>query len=68
MFYVIWPAKCGQIHWLFQTGTGKPEKLKYGYIGKWSRHISDKHRLIYEIHEEVVTVIVLSTFGHYKDK
>ena len=51
-----------------ETGTGNPEKLKYGYAGKWSRHISDKHRLIYEIHEDVVMVIVLSTFGHYKDK
>jgi toxin YoeB len=51
-----------------KTGTGKPEQLKYNYSGKWSRKISEKHRLIYEIDEEVVTVIVLSTFGHYKDK
>jgi toxin YoeB len=50
------------------TGTGRPEKLKYNYSGKWSRKISEKHRLIYEIHEEVVTVIVLSAFGHYEDK
>ena len=50
------------------TGSGKPEKLKYNYTGKWSRHISDKHRLIYEIHEDIVTVVVLSTFGHYQDK
>jgi toxin YoeB len=51
-----------------ETGSGKPEKLKYNYSGKWSRKISEKHRLIYEIHEEVVTVIVLSAFGHYEDK
>lgn len=51
-----------------ETGTGKPEQLKYGYTGKWSRHISDKHRLIYEIHEDIITVIVFSTFGHYEDK
>jgi len=51
-----------------ETGSGKPEKLKYNYSGRWSRKISEKHRLIYEIHEEVVKVIVLSTFGHYKDK
>jgi len=50
------------------TGTGKPEQLKYNYTGKWSRHISDRHRLIYEIHEDIVTVVVFSTFGHYKDK
>jgi toxin YoeB len=51
-----------------ETGSGKPEKLKDNYSGRWSRKISEKHRLIYEIHEEVVTVIVLSTFGHYGDK
>lgn len=51
-----------------ETGSGKPEKLKYNYSGKWSRKISEKHRLIYEICEEAVTVIVLSTFGHYRDK
>ncbi len=50
------------------TGTGKPEKLKYNYSGKWSRHIFDKHRLIYEIHEDTVTVVVFSTSGHYTDK
>lgn len=50
------------------TGSGKPEMLKYNYSGKWSRHISDKHRLIYEIHDDIVTVVVLSTFGHYQDK
>ena len=51
-----------------ETGTGRPEKLKYNYTGKWSRHISEKHRLIYEIHEDIITVFVLSTFGHYEDK
>jgi toxin YoeB len=51
-----------------ETGTGKPEKLKYSFSGKWSRKISEKHRLIYEIHDEVVTVIVLNAFGHYEDK
>ena len=50
------------------TGTGKPEKLKFNYAGKWSRHVSDKHRLIYEIHEDIVTVVVFSTFQHYADK
>lgn len=50
------------------TGTGKPEQLKYNYSGKWSRQITDKHRLIYEIQESIIKVIVLSTFGHYKDK
>ena len=50
-----------------ETGTGKPERLKFNYSGKWSRRISDKHRLIYEIRNEIVTVVVFSTFGHYED-
>ena len=27
-------------------GLGKPEPLKHGYNGCWSRRISDEHRLI----------------------
>lgn len=51
-----------------QTGTGKPEQLK-GYNGEvWSRRISKKHRLIYEIFETEVHVDVLTAYGHYCDK
>jgi len=49
-----------------ETGTGKPERLKY--VNKWSRRINDKHRLIYEIFEEIVTVEVVQAYGHYDDK
>ena len=51
-----------------QTGTGKPEQLKGGGGTLWSRHITKKHRLIYEIIETVVHVDVLSAYGHYDDK
>ena len=51
-----------------RTGTGKPEQLKGSRSGQWSRRISQKHRLIYEIEEEEVTVIVLAAYSHYKDK
>ncbi|MBR5729100.1 MAG: type II toxin-antitoxin system YoeB family toxin [Prevotella sp.] len=34
----------------------------------WNRRISQKHRLIYDIFEDVVQVIVLSAYGHYGDK
>lgn len=27
-----------------------------------------QHRLVYEINENVVTVVLLSAFGHYDDK
>ena len=51
-----------------KTGSGRP-KLLVGYDGeRWSRRITDKHRLVYEIFEEVVTVEVIQTYGHYDDK
>ena len=28
-------------------GIGKPEPLKYGASGAWSRRITDEHRLVY---------------------
>jgi toxin YoeB len=29
------------------TGIGKPEALKYGIAGAWSRRITEEHRLVY---------------------
>ena len=49
-------------------GTGKPEQLKHYQEPTWSRRISGEHRLVYEIQDEVVTVLMLSAFGHYGDK
>ena len=49
------------------TGTGKPERLRGDRAGQWSRRITSKHRLIYEIHDMQVTVIVLTAYGHYDD-
>ena len=51
-----------------QTGTGHPEQLKGDRTGQWSRTITKKHRLIYEIFETEVYVDVLSAYGHYDDK
>ena len=53
-----------------KTGTGKPKPLGGDRAGQWSRHISDKHRLVYTIDEdEVVSIVeVLSVWGHYGDK
>ena len=50
------------------TGTGKPEPLKGNRKGQWSRRITQEHRLIYEIHEDIVTVVLLTAWGHYDDK
>lgn len=51
-----------------RSGTGQPEVLKHDFQGLYSRRINRKHRLIYNIQDEVVTVIVLSAYSHYGDK
>jgi toxin YoeB len=51
-----------------KTGTGKPEEMKYNFVGCWSRRINNKHRLVYRIDNEIVTVIILQARGHYSDK
>ncbi|MDD7234011.1 MAG: Txe/YoeB family addiction module toxin [Bacteroidales bacterium] len=49
-----------------RTGTGQVEPLK-GYDGDvYSRRITHEHRLVYRIYDEVIEVLVLSAFGHYK--
>jgi toxin YoeB len=32
-------------------GLGKPEPLKHGLAGYWSRRINDEHRLVYKVEE-----------------
>lgn len=49
-----------------QSGTGKPEQLKGDKSGLWSRRINRKHRLVYKIEDEQVSVLVLSAYGHYE--
>lgn len=49
-----------------ETGTGQVEKLKHYEEETWSRRINDEHRLVYRIKEDVVIVLVLSVYGHYK--
>lgn len=51
-----------------KIGTGKPEPLGGDRADQWSRRISQKHRLIYEIEDLTVKVDVLSAYGHYDDK
>ena len=51
-----------------RTGTGKPEPLAGNRAGQWSRRISKKHRLVYEIHDTEVVVLILTAYGHYDDK
>jgi len=51
-----------------EKGTGKPHKLKYEQADIWSRNIDDRHRMLYTIDNEKVTVFVISLWGHYGDK
>ena len=44
-------------------GIGKPEQLKYDWIGYWSRRMNHEHRLIYEVHNN--KILVHSLKGHY---
>ena len=44
-------------------GIGKPEALKYGLAGKWSRRITDEHRFVYQIEDDII--LVFSLKGHY---
>ena len=51
-----------------KTGTGHPEPLKGKPEGRWSREITKKHRLVYQIIENQVIVLILTAYGHYEDK
>jgi len=41
------------------TGTGKPEPLKHGLSGYWSRRINDEHRIVYRPAEAVIFIAQL---------
>ena len=47
------------------TGIGKPEPLKEKLNGMWSRRITDEHRFIYTISNDLISVI--SMRGHYEN-
>ncbi|MCI4444054.1 MAG: Txe/YoeB family addiction module toxin [Lentimicrobium sp.] len=49
-------------------GVGKPEELKHGLTGFWSRQINLKDRMIYRVEADIVTVFVISAMGYYSDK
>ena len=50
------------------TGLGKPEVLKNGYNGLYSRQITQRHRLIYRVNDDTVIVLIISAYRHYSDK
>jgi toxin YoeB len=48
------------------AGIGKPEPLKFGLTGYWSRRIDEEHRLVYSTDE--TGLIILQCRYHYTDK
>ena len=38
------------------SGIGKPEPLKYGLSGTWSRRITEEHRIVYEIKDDEIRI------------
>lgn len=51
-----------------RTGTGHPEPLKGGKAVTYSRRLSANDRVIYDVYDDVVTVLILEIEGHYNDK
>ena len=52
-----------------RIGTGQVEQLKhYPYKQTWSRRLNQEYRLVYEIHDDVVIVKVISLMDHYGEK
>ncbi|AIR11881.1 Toxin component of Txe/YoeB family (plasmid) [Ligilactobacillus salivarius] len=45
------------------SGIGKPEPLKYGLSGTWSRRITEEHRIVYEIKDDEIRIY--SVRDHY---
>jgi toxin YoeB len=40
-------------------GIGKPEPLKHGLAGYWSRRINDEHRIVYKVENKSVYIAQL---------
>jgi len=40
-------------------GTGKPEPLRHGLSGYWSRRITDEHRIVYKVDKDSLHVAQL---------
>lgn len=44
-------------------GIGKPEPLKHGLSGYWSRRINDEHRIVYKHQND--TILIAQLRYHY---
>jgi len=48
-----------------RTGAGKPERLKHLSGEVWSRRITEKDRLVYDIQHDAI--IIIACRSHYDD-
>ena len=48
-----------------KSGTRQIETLKHFSEETFSRRINREHQLVYQIKDEIVTVLVFAVFGHY---
>jgi len=66
--YAFWQendkSKCKKIDELIKNtctdpfkGIGKPEPLKHALAGCWSRRITQEHRLVYQIKDDLITFL-----------
>ena len=44
-------------------GIGKPEPLKHGLSGYWSRRINDEHRIVYKFEDD--SILIANLRYHY---
>ena len=44
-------------------GVGKPEPLKYGLSGYWSRRVNDEHRIVYKFEND--SILIANLRYHY---
>lgn len=51
-----------------RTGRGKPQLKQHNLAGLYARKITDKHRLVYSVNDDIITVDIISAKGHYDDK
>jgi len=51
-----------------RSGTGHPEPLVGGADITWSRRITKTDRIIYDIYDDVVAILIVELEGHYDDK
>ena len=51
-----------------RSGIGHPEAMKGGNDITYSRHITAHNRIVYDIYDDTISVMVIEVEGHYNDK